>query len=35
VDAEQVDAVFKMGVLTITLPKTEEAKAKKVTLTTG
>jgi HSP20 family protein len=35
VDAEQVDAVFKKGVLTITLPKTEEAKAKKVTLTTG
>ena len=34
VDVEQVDAVFEQGVLTVTLPKTEEARAKKVTVTT-
>jgi len=28
VDAEKVEAEFKRGVLTVTLPKTEEAKAK-------
>jgi HSP20 family protein len=32
VDADKVDAVFQKGVLTITLPKTAEAKAKKVTV---
>ena len=35
VDAHQVDAVFSQGVLTVTLPKTEEAKAKTVTVKTG
>jgi HSP20 family protein len=34
VDVEQVDAVFKNGVLTVTLPKTEGAKTKKVTVKT-
>jgi HSP20 family protein len=34
VDADKVDAVFQKGVLTITLPKTGETKAKKVTVKT-
>jgi len=32
VNQEQVQAVFKDGVLTITLPKVEEAKPKKITI---
>ena len=28
VDAEKAEAEFKRGVLTVTLPKTEEAKAR-------
>jgi HSP20 family protein len=32
VDDEKVDAVFQNGVLTVALPKTGEAKAKKVTI---
>jgi HSP20 family protein len=35
VKAEQIQASFKDGVLLITLPKSEEAKAKKIAITTG
>jgi HSP20 family protein len=35
VDSEKANADFKDGILTITLPKLEEAKPKKVTITTG
>jgi HSP20 family protein len=30
IDAEKVDAEFKNGVLSITLPKTEETRTKKI-----
>ena len=33
VDAEKVEANYKDGVLTITVPKTEEAKPKKIKIT--
>jgi len=33
VDADKVQAEFKDGVLTLTLPKKEEAKAKKIKIT--
>lgn len=35
VKAEQIQASFKDGVLLITLPKAEEAKAKKIAITTA
>ncbi len=37
IDSQKADAVFKKGVLTITVPKTEEAKAKlkKIEVKTG
>jgi HSP20 family protein len=34
VDADKVDAIFQKGVLTVTLPKTDETKSKKVTVKT-
>lgn len=35
VKAEQIKATFKDGVLVISLPKSEEAKAKKIAITAG
>ncbi len=35
VDSEKVQATFKDGVLVITLPKVEEAKQKKIEISTG
>ncbi len=32
VNAEKVDAEYRNGILTVTLPKTEEAKPKKITV---
>lgn len=32
VDASKVDAKFKNGVLTITMPKTAQAQAKRITV---
>jgi HSP20 family molecular chaperone IbpA len=35
IDREKVDAIYKDGVLHLTLPKAEQAKAKKISITTG
>ena len=35
VDANKIDAVYKNGVLTATLPKTEQSKGRKVTVRQG
>jgi len=35
VDSEKVEATYKDGVLTVTLPKTEQAKAKHVSVKAG
>ena len=34
-NAERLDASFKDGILTITIPKTEESKPKRVAIKTG
>jgi len=35
VDPDQVKAVLKDGVLTVTLPKAEEARPRRITVKTG